>query len=432
MNRLKILLCLCLGACFTLSAQEITLAECQRLARENYPLIRQYDLIAKTTELSVSNAAKAYLPQVSLSAQATYQSDVASFPERLQSLYQTVGVDMKGLNKDQYKVALDVTQIIWDGGATRARQQAERADGEVSQQSVSVELYALNERINDLYFGILLLDKQLAQNTEATALLQSNYSSVEGMVDNHVALQSDLDAVEVELLAKEQQRTQIESAAAVYRKMLAIFTGKETVMTDNLVMPQAVEPDASAVVTNRPELSLFDARLTQLDARRSGIDATHMPQFGAFAQGFYGNPGLNLFKDMTENKWSWNYIVGITMRWNIGSFYTRKNNLSKIEQARKQIETSRETFLFNTSLQLTQEREQVERMRKIARDDARIIELRTSIRKSTESQYANGVATINDVLRDLMAENQAKIMQATHEIEIIKGIYDIKTTLNEQ
>lgn len=413
------------------AAAQVTVDECQRMAQENYPLIRQYDLVEKMTGLSVSNAAKAYLPQVTLSAQATYQSDVASFPSEIENLFSLIGVDMHGLNRDQYRVMLDVSQMIWDGGATKARKEMERAEGEVSRQNIAVELYALGKRVNDLYFGILLLEEQLAQNGEMRRLLQENYDKVSAMISNGVALPSDLDAVEVELLTSQQQRVQIESSLAVYRKMLAILVGDENIEQATLTKPAYTDVWTESGIDERPEMRLFDAQISRLDAQRRGINASIMPQFGAFAQGFYGNPGLNMFNDMIENRWTWNYIVGVRMQWNISSFYTRKNSLSKLDLARKQVENTRETFRFNTALQLSEEQQTVERLQKVAADDAKIIALRTSIRQAAEAKLQNGVISVSDLLAELTKENNAKITRSIHEIELLKSIYDIKLTRNE-
>ena len=269
MNRI-VIMCMCCVCSLLQVAAQVTVEDCQRMARENYPLIKQYDLIDKMTGLSLSNAAKAYLPQITLSAQATYQSDVVAFPSEIESLFSKMGVDMKGLNRDQYKVMLDVSQIIWDGGATQARKEVERAEGEVSRQSIAVELYALGKRVNDLYFGILLLEEQLAQNDEMKRLLQENYNSVSAMVSNGVALPSDLDAVEVELLTTQQQRVQIESSLAVYRKMLAILVGDDSIEKAAIAKPAYSEVWMESGIDERPEMRLYDAQIARLEAQRRG------------------------------------------------------------------------------------------------------------------------------------------------------------------
>lgn len=289
MNRIIVICIYCaLGVLHALS--QVTVEDCQRKAQENYPLIRQYDLVDKMTGLSLSNAAKAYLPQVTLSAQATYQSDVASFPAEIENLFSLMGVEMHGLNRDQYRVMLDVSQVIWDGGATKARREMERAEGEVSKQNIAVELYALGKRVNDLYFGILLLEEQLAQNNEMKRLLQENYNNVSAMVTNGVALPSDLDAVEVELLTTQQQRVQIESSLFVYRKMLAMLVGDESIKHATLTKPAYTDVWMESGIDERPEMRLYDAQISRLDAQRQSINASVMPQFGAFAQGFMAIP----------------------------------------------------------------------------------------------------------------------------------------------
>jgi outer membrane protein TolC len=428
-----------------------TLEACQAFARENYPFVKQYGLIRQSTEYSVANVVKAYLPQVALSAQASYQSDVAAFPQEMTNLYEQIGIDFKGLNKDQYKVALEVNQMIWDGGFTRAQKEVSSAEGNVSAQSVETEIYTLRERINQLYFGILVLDAQLQQNVLFQTLLQSNCKTVEACVNNGIAMQSDLHAVEAELLSVAQLRVRIESAADAYRQMLSIMIGKKIDDSAWLEKPDAVGmedaytqfknesimlSDSGSALSDernhRPELALFDAQSAQFEAQKRAVKATTMPRFGLFAQGFYGNPGLNLFKDMTEDKWTWNYIAGIRMQWNFGSLYTKKGTLRKLSVAQRQIDNRRETFLFNNRLQQVQQRHAINQMRRVMRDDEEIIRLRTSVRQASEAKYANGTSTINDLLRDITAENQASLNKSLNELEWLQRIYEWKNTINNR
>lgn len=429
-----------------------TLDECQALARENYPLVRQYGLIGQSTEYSVANAAKAYLPQVLFSAQASYQSEVAAFPKEMTALYEQVGVHFKGLNKDQYKVALEVSQTIWDGGLTRSQKDLSHAEGDVSAQSVETEMHTLRDRINQLYFGILILEAQLQQNALHQALLQSNCNAVEACVKNGVAMQSDLHAVKAELLSVSQQRVRIESSAQAYQQMLSVMIGKKIVTSAALQKPEiwvgdermpggdnSVWPEMtlsanrwSDEANKRPELQLFEAQSAQFEAQKRAIIASTMPRFGLFAQGFYGNPGLNLFKDMTEDKWTWNYIVGMRLQWNFGSFYTKKGNLRKLSVAQQQVDSQRETFLFNNRLQQVQQQHAIDQMRKVMHDDEEIIRLRTSVRQASEAKYTNGTLTVNDLLRDITSENQASLNKSLHELEWLKSMYELRNTINDE
>ncbi|MDR0394906.1 MAG: TolC family protein [Tannerella sp.] len=429
MKRLLFFFVFATGCVSSVHAQ-FALDECQVLARENYPLIKQYDLIEQSTGYSVANAAKAYLPQVSLAAQATHQSDVATFPQQMTDIYKQFGIDMKGLRKDQYKIALEMNQTIWDGGFTRAQKDISKAEGEISAQSVETELYTLRERINQLYFGILIIEEQLQQNDLLQALLQNNYKTAEAFVRNGVAMQGDLNVIKAEQLSVSQQRIQIESAVTAYRRMLSVMTGGKVDEAATLEKPAipAVFPNETG---NRPELQLFAARAAQFDARKRAVEASVMPRLGFFAQGFYGNPGLNLFKDMTEDAWSWNYMAGVRLQWNFGSFYTKKGNMRKLSLAQRQVDNQRETFLFNNGLQQIGQQNAIEKMRKIMSDDDEIIKLRTSIRRSSEAKYANGTVTVNDLLRDITAENQALLNKSLHELEWLKNIYELKYIMND-
>ena len=424
----RLLLINVLAVCFYSAQAQFTLDECQALARNNYPLIKQYGLIEQITDYTLANADKAWLPQVTFSAQATYQSDVASFPDQMTTLYEQVGIHMKGLNKDQYRVALEVNQTLWDGGASKAQKDVAKADGDLSRQSLEVELYTLRDRINNLYFGILILSEQLIQNTLLQELLESNLQIVNAHVSNGTALQSDVNVIKVELLSAKQQRTQIESAKEAYCKMLSVMIGKPITGSDTLIKP--MPQSFTSGLNNRPELQLLHTQSAQFEAQKRALNTSVMPRVGVFAQGFYGNPGLNLFKDMTENKWTWNYIAGIRLQWNIGNYYTLKGNMQKLSLAQQRVESQRETFLFNTDLQTIQQRNAIEKMHKVMADDSEIIQLRRAIRETSEAKYANGTVTVSDLLRDIIAENQSMQLKALHEIEWLKNIYDLTNMLN--
>ncbi len=409
-------------------SQSLTIDECQRLARENYPSIRQMDFIESTKQYTIENAKTAYLPQVSLSSQATYQNAVTEYPDAMKKAFGNMGVNMKGLNKDQYKIGVDVNQVIWDGGAIKSKNRITLSESEAEKQQVEVELYGLKDRVNALYFGILLLEAQEKENTNMQQLLQSNCEKIQTMINNHTALPSDLNTVKAELLSTRQQYTQIAAACKSYRQMLSLFIHQDTEKAE-LEMPSALAVDSKMI--NRPELALFEAQQKGVEAHRSAIYTALHPQVGAFAQGYYGNPGFNLFKDMMENKWTVNVMVGIRLKWNFGSLYTQKRDLTNLHIASQRIETQKQTFLFNTLIITTKQQNAIDEMRKILNDDDEIISLRTSVRKASESKLNNGIINVNDLLRDITSENNSKIAKATHEIELINRIYQLKNTINE-
>lgn len=420
------LLCGCLLAGLSAGAQ-VTLDECRRLAREHYPEIRQYDLVRRTEEYTLSNARRAWLPQLSFAAQATWQTEVPSFPNALAGMLAQQGIDMPGMNKDQYKAALELNQTLWDGGKSEADKRIARAEAAEQARSADVDLYALQGRVDNLFFGILLLDERIAQTRLTLDLLRSNLEKVRALQRNGVAMQSDADAVEAELLTVNQQLTQVTASRDSYRRMLEIFTGRP-LDGEQLERPDASEP--RSMESSRPELALFDATADKLTAQERLVKAATRPRFGLFAQGYYGYPGMDYFQSMMSPDWSWNAMAGVKMSWNFGAYYTRKNSLAKLRTAKEQVEVQREIFLFNTRLQTAEESGDIARLRKALADDDRIVALRRSVREAAESKLRNGVIDTDDLLRKITDEAEAATARSAREIELLKTIYELKHTIN--
>lgn len=405
-----------------------TLEQCRSMAREHYPAIKQYDLISQAEAYNVSNAARSWIPQIALSAQATYQSATPTYPEKLNAMLAASGLDMAGMRNDQYKIALDINQHIWDGGvakATKTRAQAEAAE---QRSKTDVTLYDLQTRVDNIYFGILLLEQKKAQTEAMIVLLESNLSRMRSQCKNGVARQADVDMIEAELLGARQGLTQVEASLASFRQMLELFIG-EPLTDDKLPIPAMVEVTNRTV--NRPELALFDAQTMLLEAQKKSVTTTVTPRFSLFAQGYYGYPGMDMFKSMTSSDWTLNGLVGVRMQWNISGFYTHKNNLEKIANAQENIAVQRDIFLFNTELKTTQEDAEIARLKKVIADDARIVELRKNVRLAAESQLENNVIDATDLLRKITDETTAKLNQSTHEIELLQAVYQLKNTLNQ-
>ena len=407
-------------------AQAQTLDECQRAAEKHYPIIKRYDLIAKTTDLTVKNIQKGWLPQVTAAAQATYQSAVAAWPDHLQSMFQQVGLKMKGLRKDQYKLSIDVQQPIYDGGAISGQRKIASQEGKVQEAENEVNLYQVRRRVNELYFSLLLLNEQIKLNDDVKALLQSSEQKLSAMVKGGTAATSDYENVRTERLSAEQANESLKAQKEMLSRILSVFCGIEV---NHLQKPQAL--DAAVSANTRPEMRLFDNQLRLSEVQEKALDARLKPHLGLFAQGFYGYPGLNMFEDMMQHKWSLNGLVGVKLSWNIGALYTHKNDKARLRLQREQIENAREVFLFNNSIDEIQQKENINRYRKMMRNDDEIIDLRTHIRKAAESKLAHGIIDVNSLLREINNENAAKAQQAIHEIDMLKEMYNLKFTNNE-
>ena len=407
-------------------AQAQTLEECQQAAERNYPLIQQFGLIEKTTELTMANIQKGWLPQVSASAQATLQSDVTAFPDQIMKVYQQMGIDMQGLRKDQYRVGIDIQQTVFDGGTIRSQKEIAREQGMVQAAQNEVNLYNVRKRVNEMYFGLLLIDEQMVLNKDLQELLAQSENKLASMVKNGTAAESDFQNVKAERLNVIQQMTGLQSQRSALVRMLSAFCGIE--------VKEVVKPAAETSLQTsglRPELKAINAQLRLADAQEKALDAALMPKFGVFAQGFYGYPGYNMFEDMMSRRFSWNGMIGARLTWSIGALYTRKNDKAKIQLQRETAENNRDVFLFNNNLEQIQQNENILRYKKLMADDEEIITLRSSIRKAAESKLSHGIIDVNDFVKEINNENAAKVNGRIHEIEMLKEIYDLKYTTNQ-
>lgn len=403
-----------------------TLEECQQAAEKNYPLIKQYGLIAKTTQLTVKNIQKGWLPQVTASAQATYQSAVTAWPESMQSIYQQMGLNMKGLRKDQYKIGVDLQQTIYDGGAISSQRNIAQQEGKVQEAQTETNLYQVRRRVNEMYFSLLLLNEQIQLNEDVKALLQSSEKKLSAMVKGGTAATSDLDNVRAERLSVEQQNENLKQQKQMLQRMLSVFCGLEV---NNTQKPAPVQIASS--VNHRPEMHLYNSQLELTEAKEKALDTQLRPKLGLFAQGFYGYPGLNMFEDMMNRKWSLNGIVGIKLSWNVSAFYTHKNDKARLSAQREMIENAREVFLFNNKLEEIQQNENINRYQTMMKSDDEIIVLRTNVRKAAESKLTHGIIDVISLLREINNENAAKTQQSIHEIDMLKEMYNLKYTNNE-
>ena len=404
-----------------------TLEECQQAAERNYPLIQQYGLIEKTTELTVANIQKGWLPQVSASAQATLQSDVTAWPDQMKTMMTGMGIDMEGLRKDQYRVGIDIQQTVFDGGAIRSQKEIARQQGEVQRAQNEVTMYNVRKRVNEMYFALLLIDEQIQLNKDLQELLGQNEKKLTSMVKNGTAAESDYQNVKAERLNVAQQATSLQAQRNALVRMLSAFCGIEVKQVTKPVLSVAVTQQQTG---QRPELKAIDAQLKLADAQEKGLDAALMPKLGVFAQGFYGYPGYNMFEDMMSRKFSWNGMIGARLTWNIGALYTRKNDKAKLDAQRSMFNVQRDVFLFNNNLEQIQENENIERYGKLMADDEEIISLRSSIRKAAESKLSHGIIDVNDLVKEINNENAARVQQSVHEIEMLKEIYNLKYTTN--
>lgn len=403
--------------------QSLTVETCQEKAKANYPLVKQYGLIERTAKYNISNANKGYLPQLTLSAKATYQSAVTQVPV---ALGQKMGITIPVIGKDQYQAVLEASQVIWDGGIIASQNNITKAGTEVEKQKLEVDLYSLKDRVNQLFFGILLLNEQFQQNEILKKDLQTNYDRVSAYKQNGVAQQSDLDAIKVEQLNANQRTSDLNNSRKTYCILLSALTGLDINDKTELKKPQVDFAVLNDSTVRRPEIGLFNAQSKLYDNQKNLVLSGNLPRVGAFVQGGYGQPGLNMF----SAGFSPFYIGGIRLSWNISGLYTQKNNLNKLDISKKNIDIQKETFLFNNNLVTKQQQNEITKLQSTITNDDEIIRLRQNIKKSTTAKLENGTATVSDLIRDVNAENQALQLKSLHEIQLLMNVYQLKNNTN--
>ena len=415
MEKLKYIFLLFIGL---INAQEtITLEQCYQWSRENYPLIKKQELIKKAEQYTTENALKGWLPQVNITAQATYQNDVTQFPVKLPN------VNVEPLSKDQYKVFADVSQTIYDGGNIRNQKNLAKIQSEVQTIQTEVELDKLKERINQLYFGILQTNKQWTQLQLTKLDIKEGIKKAEAQLKNGVIFRSNLDVLKAELVKIEQKEIELQAIKQNFVQMLSYFIKKNIDENTQLETPEKILLTKN---NNRSELKLFDAQKQLLETQRKIINTKNTPKLGAFFQGGYGKPGFNMLK----NEFDIFYIGGIRLNIPISGFYTQKNDLALLENQSQEIEIQRENFLFNQNFTEIQQKNDLDKIQNLIDKDDELITLRKSIKKASLAQLENGVITTNDYLREVTAEEQAILTKITHEIQYLLTQYNLKAQLN--
>ena len=415
MEKLKYIFLFFIGL---INAQEIiTLEQCYQWSRENYPLIKKQELIKKAEQYTTENALKGWLPQVNITAQATYQNDVTQFPVKLPN------VNVEPLSKDQYKVFADVSQTIYDGGNIRNQKNLAKIQSEVQTIQTEVELDKLKERINQLYFGILQTNKQWTQLQFTKLDIKEGIKKAEAQLKNGVIFRSNLDVLKAELVKIEQKEIELQAIKQNFVQMLSYFIKKNIDENTQLETPEKILLTKN---NNRSELKLFDAQKQLLETQRKIINTKNTPKLGAFFQGGYGKPGFNMLK----NEFDIFYIGGIRLNIPISGFYTQKNDLALLENQSQDIEIQRENFLFNQNFIEIQQRNDLEKIQNLIDKDNELIELRKNIKTASLAQLENGVINTNDYLREVTAEEQAILTKITHEIQYLLTQYNLKAQLN--
>lgn len=402
---------------FSLNAQTLTLEECYQKATQNYPLIKRNDLIAKTKAYNLENAAKAWLPQIQVIGQATYQTEVTQVPISLPNM------KIDPPSKDQYKIYADVQQNIYDGGIISNQKKLAEIQSEADLVKNQVELDNLKMRINQLYFGTLQTDEQIKQLNYSENDVDNTLKKAEIQLKNGVIFRSNVDQLKAQKINIEQRKIELQSVKKSFLNMLSVFINQKLSEETQLQKPEKLLLNSD---NNRSELKLFDIQKKNLEVQKALINAKNLPKLGAFLQAGYGKPGLNMLK----NSFDPYAIGGLRLNIPISGFYTKKNDLALVENQIQEVEVQRENFLFNQNLQNLQSDNDLQKFQNLIEKDEELIALHESIKKASLAQLENGVITTSDYLQKVNAEEQARIQKIQHEIQFLLTQYNLKAQYN--
>lgn len=389
---------------------QLTLDSAQAAARKNYPLIRQKDLVRQTAALNIENLRKGYLPQLLLTGQASYQSDVTKVD------IPVPGIKIEPPARDQYKIIADLNQLIYDGGQIRQQQQLQELNAIVEDQKLEVELFKLRERINQLYLGVLYIEAQIKQVEIIQKDILTGINRVQAQVENGIAFRSNLQVLQAELLKAGQRAIELKNTRKGLIETLSLFMDQP--LDENTIFTQPVIAQGILVAEySRPELKLYSDQAKALDQRYHIIRSSNLPRASLFVQGGYGRPGLNMLK----NEFDVFYIAGIRLNWSLSGLYTRKQDKQLVEVSKRIVDVQKETFLLNTNTQLRQQQSEINKLQQLVQSDREIIELRVKIKDAARAQLENGVITANDYLREVNAEDAARQALIAHQLQLLQA-----------
>jgi outer membrane protein TolC len=414
MKRTLILLLLFTATFGYSQVSSVTLEDCYRLARENYPRLTDSRRQQEISDLRLKNIGAAWNPQLYLNGQATYQSDVTK-----------VNISVPGVNfaqppNDQFKAYLDLKQTIYDGGSANANSKLEKSALAADQQNLEVEIYALHEKVNQLYFTILLMIENETVMKLKLAVLDERIRVMESAYRNGTVTSRDLDLLKADRLLTNQQIGEIHAERISGLGALGILTSQA--LDENTVL---AEPVITAKMDSvvRPELRYFDLLGNKIDQNSQLLQKSRNPRVFGFGQAGYGRPGLNMLKNTLDSY----YLVGLGVSWNITDWKQTGRSRQILEVQKQMIGSQRATFDQNLSISLLRANEAIKKAEELLKIDDELVVLRKSIAEHAASQLQNGTITSADYIVDLNAVTQAAINKRSHKVQLYQAIANYNT-----
>ena len=414
--RISFVLVLSITGIFTSTHQlfgQLSLNDCYEMARNNYPLILQLDLIEQSKGYTVSNANKSFLPQLNINLIGGVIDGLPTFG----------GASESGSAEFNLISTVQFNQAIWDGGTTKANKQIIESNSAIERSNLEATLYELEDRVNNLFFGVLLISEQIGQLEIFKENLSRNQKQIEIAVENGTAFRSDTDEIQVEILLSDQKISVLEFNQHAYLSVLSVLIGQEIGSTETLIKPE-LDIEYANLPISRPELKVFANQeyfyKAQFERQRSIL----YPKIGLTAMGVFITPGVGFGNTELQRV----LLGGLSVSWDIGGLYRQGNNKNLMEINLQKVNNQRETFVFNTNLELTRIREEIRKYSTLMNRDKQILELQNRITTAYQVKFDNGVTTMSELLDKANEENIARQNLITHELQYQMALYAYQNT----
>jgi outer membrane protein TolC len=387
----------------------LSLSYCLDQTIANFPLIKQKDIYPVMSNLRIENLSKNYLPQMSANGSATYQSDVTTIPVNMPG--------MPEIYKDNYKVTLDINQMVYDGGITKSQKKIEDASLKIDNQKVMVDLYNLKSIVIQLYFNVLLMQEYEKQYNLVIDELTEKLKTVESAVRNGAQMQTNADLIRIEILKAKQLIEDIINTKNANIAMVGLYMNKSLKPGSTFGAPQNLS-DPTDTTCIREELKLFDYQKNRLDEMKKLSSGRLTPRVSVFGQAGYGRPGLDMFSTTFDPY----YMVGARLNWNFWNWNQTKNEIKIIEYQKNMVNNQREVFDQTLKVSLEKELADIEKYHDLINQDMEIVKLRENIIKAYSSQLDNGVITSTDYIIHFNNKNQSVLLFETHKLMLTRSI----------
>jgi outer membrane protein TolC len=401
-------------------AQGITLFDCWDLSRDHYPLVKGKEVLAESTDLNIRNIKSKWFPQMQMTGQASWQNDVA----HVDAGNSMAGFSIPKAPKDQYKIVLDVNQTIYDGGRTSARSSLETVSCKVEDQDLEVQLNSVRNRVADLFFSILMLDKQNLQIKHKLETVRARCDELQALLDNGAVEPGEVKTLDAELLLIRQQFVALQYSIDALLDNLSSYTGRDITNVALLQLPSVGDFIAPE---ERPEYELFRLQQNQLQESSVLTKRDRWPALAAFGQAGYGNPGYNMLK----NEFDAFYMIGLRLKWTPWDWKETKRKAMVLTNNSQLIDIRRETFRVNQMRTFRQLNGEIDQYLKMMEFDNKIVELRDDIAQQSAKKLLNGTITSADYMTDLDADVNAKTNRDLHELQYLQALASKYITGNE-